>query len=87
MRDRVLVYESDRRALALLRSFFKRKKNLKVEFMKDPSSLREKALENKEQNLMCIVAVDGLAKLKPSNIDCTVFATIPSYSKDNIKKA
>jgi diguanylate cyclase (GGDEF)-like protein len=87
MRDRVLVYESDRRALALLRSFFKRKKNLKVEFVKDLSSLREKALANKEQNLVCIVAVDGLAKLKPSNVGCTVFATIPSYSKDYIKKA
>ena len=87
MRDRVLVYESDRKALTFLRSFFRRRKSLKAEFTKDISALREKVLQNKEQNLVCIVAVDELAKLKPSRMDCTVFATIPSYSKGAIKKA
>jgi two-component system cell cycle response regulator len=87
MRDRVLVCESDHKALALLRSFFRRKKNLRVEFMEGISSLRERASQTKEQNLVCIVAVDELAKLNPSKLDSIVFATIPPSSKDGIKKA
>ncbi len=86
MKNRVLVYESDRRALASLRSFFKRRKNLSAKFLDDVASLKEKVSENKEQGLVCIVASDGLAKLNPVD-GCTVFATMPSFSKAAIKKA
>jgi len=52
MRDRVLVCGSGSRTLASLSSFFKRRKNMKVEFMDNVYSLRERASKDKEQNLV-----------------------------------
>jgi two-component system cell cycle response regulator len=88
MAERVFVHETDREVVRFLRSFFKRRKNLRAEFADDVASLREKLSLNREKNRVCIVDVDSLPKLKPATMDCpALLAIIPRSPKAGIRKA
>jgi len=88
MGERVFVYEPDQEAAQFLRSFFKQRKDLRAEFVDDIASLREKVSQSKEKNLVCIVDINALPKLKPSKNDCPVLiAIIPNSPKSGIRKA
>jgi len=88
MRERIFVYETDQEAIQFLRSFFKRRKNLRAEFVDDIVSLKERVSLSKGKNRVCIVDVDALPKLKPSTMDCPVLlAIIPHSPQAGIRKA
>ncbi len=87
MKELILVYEKNPRVLQFLRSFFKSKKTLNAEFMEDIVSLREKALHSGDSNILCLVAVDELARLRPSHLGHPVIAIIAQAPKAGIKKA
>ncbi len=88
MGDRIFVYQTDREIVQFLRSFFRRRKNLRAEFVDDIASLRERVSLSKGKNRLCIVDVDALPKLKPSAMDCPVLlAVIPRSPAAGIRKA
>lgn len=88
MRERIFVYETDQEVIQFLRSFFKRRKNLRAEFVDDIAALKEKVSQSKEKNRVCLVDVDALPKLKPSTIDCPVLLAIIARSPEaGIRKA
>lgn len=88
MEERVFVYGMDQEVIQFLKSFFKRRKNLRAEFVDDIASLKERVSKSKEENPVCIVDVDAIPKLKPSTMDCPVLlAIIPRSPRAGIRKA
>ena len=88
MRERIFVYETDQEVIRFLRSFFKKRKNLRAEFVDDIASLREKVSQSKEKNCVCIVNVCALPKLRPATMGCPVLlAIIPHSPETGIRKA
>ena len=88
MRERVFVYQRDRDLLRSLHSFFRQRKNIRAEFVDNLSSLKERVSLSRGKNPVCIIDVDALPRLRPSNMDCPVLvATIPGSSKTGIRKA
>ncbi len=88
MTERVFVYGTDQEVIRFLKSFFRRRKNLKAEFMDDIASLKKRASQGKENDPVCIVDIDAVSKLGPSTEDCPVLlAIIPGSPQTGIRKA
>jgi two-component system cell cycle response regulator len=87
MKERVFAYGADQEVIQFLRSFFKRRKNLRAEFADDIASLKERVSKSKERNCVCIVDVDAIPKLKPSMMGCPVFLAIIRSPQTGIRKA
>jgi len=83
----ILVYEKDQRTVKSLLSFFKKRKDLKAEFMEDMTSLATRASRSKEGSLICIIAASELPKLKPRKVNCSFIATVSGDSRGGIRKA
>ncbi|HUO76240.1 MAG TPA: sensor domain-containing diguanylate cyclase [Thermodesulfovibrionales bacterium] len=83
----ILVYEKDQGTLKSLRSFFKKRKYLKAEFIEDMTSLAARTSRIKGKNLICIIAAGELPKLKPRELNCSFIATVSGASRGVIRKA
>ena len=87
MKERVFAYGADQEVRQFLQSFFKRRKNLRAEFVDDIASLKERVSQSKERNCVCIVDVDAIPRLKPSTMGCPVFLAIIRSPQSGIRKA
>lgn len=87
MKERVFAYGADQEVRQFLQSFFKRRKNLRAEFVDDIASLKERVSKSKERNCVCIVDVDAIPRLKPSTMGCPVFLAIIRSPQSGIRKA
>jgi hypothetical protein len=47
MKERVFAYGADKEVIQFLQSFFKRRKNLRAEFVDDIASLKERVSQSK----------------------------------------
>lgn len=87
MKEKILVYEKDPNGLRFLKSFFTHRDDLNAAFAKDVASLKKKALANRNDNILCIVAADEINQLNPQELSCPVIGVISGNPKTGIKTA
>ena len=87
MKEKILVYEKDPNGLRFLKSFFTRRDDLNAAFAKDVASLKKKALANRNDSILCIVAADEINQLNPQELSCPVIGVISGNPKTGIKTA
>jgi two-component system cell cycle response regulator len=80
MKKEILIYEEDTENLKFLRSFFRGRSNYSARFIqRDKETLRRELLEKKPAALI-VCSPDGLAHIKPSEVECPIIAMISAGS-------
>lgn len=79
MKEKILIYEKDGDILRALRSFFEKRKNFNARFVTDVASLK-RLTTGGEKDLIYIVNVDEVDRVRPSELRRPVIATISSRS-------
>lgn len=85
MKEKILIHEKNITIKKLLRSFFEKKGDLRVEFVDDIVALRKKT--HHKTSSLCIVTVGELEKFNPSKLGCPVIATISENPETGIRNA
>lgn len=80
MKKDILIYEEDEDNLKFLRSFFRGRGNYSARFIeRDKKTLRRELVE-KKPTVLIVCSPNGLAHIKPSEVECPIIAMISAGS-------
>ena len=83
MKKEIVVYEKNRESLEFLKTFFKKRSNYSVTFIKDERSLLKKL--KKPAAALVVGSPDCLEKIKPSDTGCPAIAMVSGDITNGIR--
>lgn len=81
----ILIYEEDKETLKFLRSFFRRRNDYSVCFIKTDKKVLKRELAERRYAALIISSPDGLEHIKPSEVKCPVIALISCNVTNGIR--
>lgn len=81
----ILIYEEDKETLKFLRSFFRRRNDYSVCFIKTDKKVLKRELAERRYAALIISSPDGLEHIKPSEVKCPIIALISCNATNGIR--
>lgn len=81
----ILIYEEDKETLNFLRSFFRRRNDYSVCFIKTDKKVLKRELAERRYAALIISSPDGLEHIKPSEVKCPIIALISCNATNGIR--
>ena len=81
----ILIYEEDKDTLKFLRSFFRKRNDCSVCFIKTDKKVLKRELAERRYAALIISSPDGLEHIKPSEVKCPIIALISCNVTNGIR--